>query len=108
MELKGETFWPVIIRDITEQKALENKLIEEKAQSEEINVTLKNVLKTIENERVHHEQQLSQKIKTSLIPGIDKIRNEKNGQIRSGYLDLLKEHSFPLPAEPAVSWTATF
>lgn len=96
MELKGEVFWPVIVRDVTEQKALENRLKEEKAQSEEINVTLKNVLKTIEDDRSNTEKELSHKIKTTLIPAVDRIKREKSEQARLSYLDILKDQLISL------------
>jgi len=91
MKLDGQQFWPVIVRDITEQRALEDGLREEKQQSEEMNVTLRNVLKSIERDRQDAEQNLSHRIRSSLLPGLEKVRKERNEEVRSSYLNMLKD-----------------
>ncbi len=60
------------MRDITEQKVLDLKLREEKLNAEEMNVTLRNVLKSIENDRKEFEQKLTERISSSILPGIEK------------------------------------
>lgn len=90
MDLDGQRFWPVIVRDTTQQRALENGLREEKLQSEEMNVTLRNVLKSIESDRRDFEQNLTHRIRSGLLPGLEKIRNEQDEVLQSTYLDMLK------------------
>jgi len=90
MDRDGQRFWPVIVRDITEQRALEDGLRAEKLQSEEMNVTLRNVLKSIEDDRRKFEQDLNQRIRTGLLPAIEKIRYERESAVQSTYLDMLK------------------
>lgn len=96
MDLEGETFWPIIVRDITEEKVLNNKLWEEKQHAEEMNVTLRNVLKSIEDDRKEAEEHLSARICTSILPGIKKIQNETQAEIRESYLTLLKDQLISL------------
>ncbi|WP_321369446.1 PAS domain S-box protein [uncultured Desulfuromusa sp.] len=96
MDLEGETFWPIIVRDITEEKVLNNKLWEEKRHAEEMNVTLRNVLKSIEEDRKEAEKHLSARIRTSILPGIKKIQNETQADIRESYLTLLKDQLLSL------------
>lgn len=91
MDLDGQRFWPVIVRDISEQRALEDGLIREKLQTEEMNVTLRNVLKTIEGDRREAEQNLTHRVRSSLLPGLEKIRKEKDAGVRSSYLKLLRQ-----------------
>ncbi len=98
MDLDGQRFWPVIVRDITEQRALENGLRQEKLQTEEMNVTLRNVLKTIESDRREAEQSLTHRVRSSLLPGLEKIRKETSAPVRSSYLDLLREQLVALTA----------
>lgn len=98
MDLDGRPFWPVIVRDITEQRALEDGLREEKRQSEEMNVTLRNVLKSIETDRHEVEQNLTHRIRTSLLPGLEKIRGEAQSDIRASYLDLIRQQLIALTA----------
>ena len=91
MKLDGQQFWPIIVCDITEQRALENGLREEKLQSEEMNVTLRNVLKSIESDRQDAEQNLSHRIRSSLLPGLEKVRKERHPEARSSYLNMLRD-----------------
>ena len=91
MVIDGQQFWPVIVRDISEQPALEDGLREEKLQSEEMNVTLRNVLKSIESDRLEAEQNLTHRIRSSLLPGLEKVRKESNAEVRSSYLNMLRE-----------------
>jgi len=86
----------VIVRDITEQRALEDGLREEKLQSEEMNVTLRNVLKSIESDRQEAEQNLSHRIRSSLLPGLEKVRKERNQEVRSSYLNMLRDQLISL------------
>lgn len=96
MTLDDSPYWTLIVRDITEQKALDLKLRDEKQHAEEMNVTLRNVLKSIEGDRKEFEQKLTERISTSILPGIDKIRAEKQNEVRQGYLALLKDQLISL------------
>jgi PAS domain S-box-containing protein len=91
MDLDGAPLWPIILRDITELKIMQNRIIEEKKQVEEMNVTLRNVLKSIEEDRNKAEATLKERILNSLLPGLEKVRNEENPSAREGYLSLLRE-----------------
>lgn len=82
-------FWTIIVRDITEQKQMEKRLREEKRQTEEMNLTLKNVLNTIEKDRRDFENRLSARIKTSILPALEKMEGETDASVRKSYLNLL-------------------
>jgi len=96
MDLEGEAFWPIIVRDITEQKMLDSKLREEKQNAEDMNVTLRNVLKSIEDDRKESENRLSERITTSILPGIEKIKSETQADIRQAYLALVRDQLIAL------------
>lgn len=91
MSLQGQHFWPIIVWDISEQKQLETTLLHQKLQAEEMNVTLRNVLGTIESQRKEFEQNIRRKIQTSILPGVEKLKAEKNNHVRSSYLLILQE-----------------
>jgi PAS domain S-box-containing protein len=96
MTLDDSPYWTLIVRDITEQKAMDLKLREEKLNAEEMNVTLRNVLKSIEDDRREFEQKLSERISSSILPGLAKISAEKQDEVRQGYLALLKDQLISL------------
>lgn len=83
--------WTLIVRNIAKQKALEERLVMEKGQVEEMNVTLRNVLKSIDSERQQYEQKIARKIRSDLLPALEKVRCESETGVRSSYLDLVRE-----------------
>ncbi|BCR03166.1 hypothetical protein DESUT3_02350 [Desulfuromonas versatilis] len=68
----------------------------EKAQTDEMNVTLRNVMKSIESDRRDLEQNISRKISSHLLPALDKIRQEPAAGVRASYLDLIREQLISL------------
>lgn len=84
-------FWILIVRDISRQKALESRLILEKTQVEEMNVTLRNVMKSIDDERRQFEEKIARKIRVDLLPVLEKADQERELGVRSSYLGLVRE-----------------
>lgn len=71
-------------------------LRQEKAQTDEMNVTLRNVMKSIESDRNDLEQNISLKIRSNLLPALDKIRKEPAAGVRASFLDLVQEQLISL------------
>ncbi|WP_136806666.1 PAS domain S-box protein [Desulfosediminicola flagellatus] len=91
MDLDDQEFWPIIVSDISKQKELETRLVRQRQNAEEMNVTLRNVLATIEEQRKEVEYGISSRIRSSILPGIAKVANEKDEDIRSSYLTLVQD-----------------
>ena len=84
-------FWILIVRNIARQKDLEERLILEKTQVEQMNVTLRNVMKSIDDERKQFEGQIARKIRADLLPALEKVHQERDAGVRSSYLNLVRE-----------------
>lgn len=89
--LGGDVFLHIIVCNITEQKAMESHLREEKTKAEEMNVTLKNVMKAIDRNKDEFELSITQKIATSIIPSLQKMAAEENPEIRDMYMKILRD-----------------
>ena len=89
IDYDGKKFWTIIVHDTTERKMMETRLLEEKRQTEEMNVTLKNVLNAIEKDRRDFENRLSARIRTVILPALQKAERESDDYIRNNYLQLL-------------------
>lgn len=89
--LGEEVFLHLIIRNITQQKALEEYLRQEKSKAEEMNVTLRNVMKAIDREKEDFELAISQKVTTSIVPSLQKLADEDNSDIRKIYMNILRD-----------------
>ena len=90
----------IIMSDITcmaDQRAkLEEMVAErtqalesEKSRAWEMNITLKNVLNSIDNEKQVMEKNLYENIKNVLLPAIEKLKDEKDPKLRTAYADTL-------------------
>ncbi|APG24226.1 PAS domain S-box protein [Syntrophotalea acetylenica] len=106
VEIDGHLFWPVIVRDISRQKALERRLRLEKQQVEEMNVTLRNVMKSVDGQRKEFEQNLARRIRSHLLPALERIASEPSEAIRSSYIDLVREQLIGLTSGTAAELDA--
>ena len=89
--LGGEVFLHLIVHNITQQKAMERYLREEKIKAEEMNITLKNVMKAIDKDKEELELSITQKVTTSIIPSLQKLAAEENSEIRDMYMKILRD-----------------
>lgn len=63
----------------------------EKAQLEEMNITLRNVLKSVGREHEEHASNLAAKVNTLVLPALERIESENDPSIRKGYFTVVKD-----------------
>ncbi len=90
VELDSGPLLQMLVRDITEQKALQERLEYEKNQLEEANIALRHVMKTVGQERQEMQRDLSQRIQSQLLPALEKARHTNSDSVRQGYLEILQ------------------
>ncbi|SOB60404.1 Regulatory protein LuxR [Pseudodesulfovibrio profundus] len=66
-------------------------LRQEKEQLEEMNITLRNVLQSIDKEREDLLGEVTAKVNNFVLPALDRIENEEDAGIRKGYLTVAKD-----------------
>jgi PAS domain S-box-containing protein len=96
VDLAERTLFHVVVRDITSRKALEESLRREKLQLEEMNVTLRNVMKNIDREKQELERAITKNIEEFLLTALDKVKNEPLWDIRASYLNLIRDQLISL------------
>lgn len=89
--LGDEIFLHLIVHNITQQKAMERYLRDEKTKAEEMNITLKNVMKSIDRDKEEFELSIAQKVRTSIIPSLQKLAAEENREVRDMYMKILRD-----------------
>ena len=84
-------FFGMVIKDLSENKILKERLQQEKSNRREMYVTLRNLMKAFEKEKRGIEKNISYKIEKIILPSLDKINRESSHEVRMGYLNVLRE-----------------
>jgi DNA-binding NarL/FixJ family response regulator len=71
-----------------------------------MNVTLRNVMKSVDGQRKEFEQNLARRIRSHLLPALERIASEPSEAIRSSYLDLVREQLIGLTSGTAAELDA--
>lgn len=96
VETPVRTVFHVLVRDVTQQKNLERNLRREKSQLEEMNITLRNVMKSIDTESQELQNAVSKKVKDLILPALGKVRKEPSQMVRKGYVDIIEDQLIKL------------
>lgn len=91
--------WLVRQREILEATVAERTaaLEQEKAQLQEMNVTLRTVMKSVDKEREAFQASVADFVRTAMLPALYALRKEPSESIRSSYLDILEDQLLKLP-----------
>ncbi len=90
VDLDSRSLFQLLVRDITQQKAFEERLQQEKQQQEEMNITLRTLMKSIDHERKELERTIAQKVETVLLPTLEKIESASSAPVRNEFLSLVR------------------
>ena len=89
-----------ILERIVDEKT--EALRKEKAQLEEMNITLRNVLRSVGKEHEDHASNLAAKVNTLVLPALERIESENDPAIRKGYVTVVKDQlTRLLPQDPS-------
>ena len=87
--------YQLILHDLTTQEELRGK----KAEVEEMNIALRQVIRSVEEERQELREQLSNQVKTCMLPALEQVAKADSAEIRDGYISLIEEHLTGLTEE---------
>ena len=97
----------VILQDITahvrQSEILEtivakrtSELLKKKSQLEEMNVTLRTVMKSVDKEQEAFQKSVGSTIRSTLLPALDPVRKAQSSDIRNAYLDIVEDQLLKL------------
>lgn len=91
--------WLVRQREILEATVAERTaaLEQEKTQLQEMNVTLRTVMKSVDKERETFQARVADLVRTAMLPALNALRKQPSESIRSSYLDILEDQLLKLP-----------
>ena len=87
--------YQLILHDLTTQEELRGK----KAEVEEMNITLRQVIRSVEEERHDLRVQLTNQVKTHMLPALEQVAKADSAEIRDGYISLIEGHLTGLTEE---------
>ena len=73
-----------------------SELLKKKNELEEMNVTLRTVMKSVDKEREAFQKSVGDIIRTTLLPALDPVRKELSKSIRNSYLDIIEDQLLKL------------
>lgn len=89
--------YQLILHDLTTQEELRGK----KAEVKEMNIALRQVIRSVEEERQELREQLTHQVKAHMLPALERVANADSEEIRGGYISLIEEHLTGLAEEGA-------
>lgn len=92
VDLNNQKLYLLVLQDPVAYKTLEERLRQEKVQTREMYITLRNVMKAVEQEKKGWEGDIAHKIEKYLLPALDRVKQEPFEEMRKSYLDLIREH----------------
>lgn len=87
--------YQLILHDLTTQEELRGK----KAEVEEMNIALRQVIRSVEEERQELRVQLSNQVKSHMLPALEQVAKADSPEIRDGYISLIEGHLTGLTEE---------
>ena len=93
----AHSLYQLILHDLTTQEELRGK----KAEVEEMNIALRQVIRSVEEERQELREQLSNQVKAHMLPALEQVAKADSAEIRDGYISLIEEHLTGLTEEGA-------
>jgi DNA-binding CsgD family transcriptional regulator len=91
-DMSNQRLFLLVLEDPRSYKTLEERLTREKVQTREMYITLRNVMKAVEQEKKGWEGEIANKIEKYLLPALERVKREPYGEMRNSYLDLIREH----------------
>ncbi|ABB40533.1 PAS sensor protein [Oleidesulfovibrio alaskensis G20] len=91
MEFSGYSLFQLILHDLSAQVELKKDLQAQKAEVEKMNIALRQVIRTVEEERQEIREQLTSQVKKQLLPALERITKAETPEVREGYRNVIQE-----------------
>jgi PAS domain S-box-containing protein len=95
----GYSLFQLILHDMSSQVELREDLRDQKAEVENMNVALKRVIKTVEEDRREMREALTRQVRRQMLPALDRIARAETADVREGYRAVIEERLADLAGE---------
>lgn len=98
MDLSDTTIYQIIARDLTAQTTLEKGLRRKRAEVEGMNLALRNVVRSTEQEKKRIREQVLAEIREDLLPALDRLAQEDSVELRTTLRNLIHDRIHEMTA----------
>ncbi|WP_147819046.1 helix-turn-helix domain-containing protein [Salidesulfovibrio onnuriiensis] len=85
------SLFQLILHDLSTQEGLREDLRDKKAEVEQMNIALRQVIRSVEEERQELREHLTNQVKAQMLPALERIAKADTAEIREGYKNLIEE-----------------
>ena len=91
VQVADETIYHLIFVDLSEREKLRKTLEKERKQIREMSVTLKNVIKSVDQEKQEFIDNLAHNVEIELMPALDRMSRETSENVRDDYREVIED-----------------
>lgn len=91
IEFTDYSLFQLILHDLSPQMELRDDLRDQKAEVEKMNIALRQVIRTVEEERQELRDHLTSQMKKQMLPALERIAKSDTAEIREGYRNVIEE-----------------
>lgn len=102
----GYALYQLILHDLTEHVELTENLQEKKAEVLEKEIALKEVLRSVEEDRKQMREQLSSQVRKQMLPALERITASDAPEVREGYKSVIEDQLVDLASDGSAEFDA--
>lgn len=87
----GYSLYQLILHDLSRHVELKENLRDKKAEVERMNIALRQVIKTVEEDRQEFRENLTNQVKKQMLPALDHLARAEEAEVREGYKTVIEE-----------------
>lgn len=91
IKFTGYSLFQLMLHDLSDHVELKENLRDKKAEVERMNIALRQVIKTVEEDRQEFRENLTNQVKKQMLPALDNIAKADEPEIREGYKNVIEE-----------------
>ncbi|QJB56644.1 PAS and helix-turn-helix domain-containing protein [Pseudodesulfovibrio sp. zrk46] len=93
------SLFQLILHDLSEHLELQEDLQDQKAEVKEKEIALRQVIKSVEEERKEIREQLTSQVKKQMLPALERITTSDTPAVREGYKTVIEDQLVDLASE---------
>ncbi|HKK33196.1 MAG TPA: PAS domain-containing protein [Desulfomicrobiaceae bacterium] len=91
VDLNTSSMYHVIFRDLSKRVSLEENLQQRESEMEDMNIALRQIIKSVEEEKQEFKDELAQQVREQVLPFLERIADEESSDVRMSYKTAIQD-----------------